>query len=59
MALRRVSGPSGGVADSLDAAKAAFRAAWERRPSIDDAPAESRPSPASAFLQKSGRDILA
>ena len=23
-------GPNGGVADSLDAAKAAFRAAWER-----------------------------
>ena len=28
-ALRVVCGPSGGVADSLDEAKAAFRAVWE------------------------------
>jgi hypothetical protein len=27
-------GPNGGVADSLDEAKAAFRAAWERRPQL-------------------------
>jgi hypothetical protein len=44
-------GPNGGVAYSLDEAKVAFRAA------VGGArPAESRP--ASAFAEKSGRDML-
>jgi hypothetical protein len=50
-------GPNGGVADSLDEAKAAFRAAVGGAPRRC-APAESRPSPASAFFGKSGRDML-
>jgi hypothetical protein len=45
----------GGVADSLDEAKTAFRAAVGGAPRRC-APAESRRSPASAFLGKSGRD---
>jgi hypothetical protein len=30
--VRAAARPSGGVADTLDEAKAAFRAAWEQRP---------------------------
>jgi hypothetical protein len=49
-------GPSGGVADSLDEAKAAFRAGAPPARASTVRPAESRP--ASAFLKKSGRDML-
>ena len=51
--MQRAShGPSGGMADTLDEAKAAFRAAWER----DGAPGRGRS--ASAFARKSRREML-
>jgi hypothetical protein len=52
-----VARPNGGVADSLDEAKAAFRAGWDR--SLDRrCVSRERSSPASAFLGKSGREML-
>jgi hypothetical protein len=51
---RRGNAQNGGVADSLDEAKAAFRAAGEAP--FDDAAGRGRS--ASAFLRKSGRDML-
>ena len=43
-------GPNGGVTDSLDEAKATFRAAGSSALDRRWHPAESRSSPASAFL---------
>jgi hypothetical protein len=54
MVIQPSHGHNGGVADTLDEAKAAFRAA---RPSTVR-PAESWSSPASAFFRKSGREML-
>jgi hypothetical protein len=54
---RRPDGPNGGVADSLDAAKAAPGSVGAA-PLIGGAPAESRSSARSAFAGKSGREML-
>ena len=52
----RSHGPNAGVADSLDEAKAAFRAAWGAGALTDGVPGRGRS--ASAFFRKSRPDML-